>query len=214
MKNKRQKLYRYIAIIIVPFIIGLLSYPFHKNEEFKLFQSLKDKKEFEFYHQDIERLLEQIKNNPIHLNFDITDKDEKKIQVYLDFNQVKFYNDHHHAVFIDARLAYEINDEKIDDSNKVIPNAINIPVEDIDVIRNEGYFDGDMDLEIVEMDFSKEWKTVKYLESLPKDIPYIIYCGFSECDKSKDLADYMIKNFNFKNISVYKGGWEDWKKNL
>ena len=195
MKNKRQKPYRYIAIIIVPFIIGLLSYPFHKSEDFQLFKSLKDKESF---HPDQTSLIENIKKN-------------KKTLKYLNFYQTKFYNDNQHAVFIDARSAYDIDDEKIDDSNKVIPNAINIPVEDIDIIRDEGYFDGDMDLEIVEMDFSKEWKTVKYLESLPKDIPYIIYCGFSGCDKSKDLADYMIKNFNFKNISVYKGGWEDWK---
>lgn len=198
MKTKRQKLYRYVAIIVVPFIIGLLSYPFHKSEDFQLFKSLKNKESFR--PDQISPIEEIIKN--------------KKTLKYLNFYQTKFYSDNQHAIFIDARSAYDIDYEKIDDSNKVIPNAINISVEDIDVIRDEGYFDGDIDLEIVEMDFSKEWQTVKYLESLPKYMLYIVYCGSSECDKSESLANYMVENFKFKNIFIYKGGWEDWKSNL
>ena len=198
MKTKRQKLYRYIVIIIVPFAIGLLSYPFHKNEDFQLFKSLKDKDSFRS--EQINLIEDIIKN--------------KKTLKYLNFYQTKFYNDNQHAVFIDARSAYDIDDEKLDDSNKMIPGAVNISVEDIDAIRDEGYFDEEMDLEIVEMDFSKEWQTVKYLESLPKDLVYIIYCGSSECDKSENLANYMAENFKFKNIFIYKDGWEDWKNNL
>ena len=198
MKNKRQKLYRYVSIIIMPFIIGLLSYPFHKSEDFQLFKTLKNKDSFRSVQNDPIAKLEQIKNK----------------RKYLNFIQAKFYSDNQHAAFIDARSAYEIDDEKINDLNRVIPNAINISVEDIDVIRDEGYFDGDIDLEFVEVDFKEEWQTVTYLESLPKDILYVVYCGSLECDKSENLTEYMIENFNFKNVIIYKGGWEDWKENL
>jgi len=198
MKNKKQKFYRYLTLIMLSFIIGFLSYPFHKSEDFKLFKTLKNKESFRIDQYDI---IETLKNR-------------KDRQRYLNFDQAKFYSDNQHAAFIDARSAYEINDEKINDSNRVIPNAVNISVEDIDVIRDEGYFDGDIDLEFVEIDFKEEWQTVTYLESLPKDILYIIYCGSSECDKSENLAEYMIENFKFENIAIYKGGWKDWKNNL
>ena len=49
---------------------------------------------------------------------------------------------------------------------------------------------------------------------LPKDIFYIVYCGSSQCDKSERLAEYMEQGFNFQNVSIYKGGWEEWKNNL
>jgi len=75
MKTKRQKLYRYTAIIIVPFIIGLLSYPFHKSEVFQLFKSLKDKESFRL---DQTSLIENIKKN-------------KKTLKYLNFYQTKFF---------------------------------------------------------------------------------------------------------------------------
>ena len=50
----------------------------------------------------------------------------KNKKAYLDFEQVKFYNDSQHAVFIDARSAYEIQDDRIDDLNKIISRSVNL----------------------------------------------------------------------------------------
>ena len=56
-----------------------------------------------------------------------------------------------------------------------------------------------------------EIKTIRALEALEKDLIYIVYCGSNQCDKSEILADYMQNSFGFNRISIFKGGWEEWK---
>ena len=208
MKNKRQKFYTYVTIFALPLVIGLLSYPFHKSEEFKIFYSLKSKEDFKVADNNISRILSEVKKSSPETGYYLSIGGS-----LLDFSQVKYFNENRYAVFVDARSAYEIDDEMIDPLNKIIPNAISIPVDYLDSIRDEGYFDGEAELEIIKLDYEKEIDTIQLLDKLPKKIPYIVYCGSSDCDKSENLADYMVENFGFKNVSIYKGGWQEWKEN-
>ena len=50
------------------------------------------------------------------------------------------------------------------------------------------------------------------LPGKPKNEDYIVYCGSSECDKSERLFDYMKNDFEFTNVSIYKGGWDEWRE--
>lgn len=45
--------------------------------------------------------------------------------------------------------------------------------------------------------------------SLSLDKIYIIYCTGGQCDLSHQVYDVM-KNFGFKNIYIYPGGWDEW----
>lgn len=49
------------------------------------------------------------------------------------------------------------------------------------------------------------------LVALPTDKLIIIYCDGGDCDLSHHVANDLIK-FNFKNILLYVGGWEEWSK--
>ena len=208
MKNKRQRFYTYMIIFALPLVIGLLSYPFHKSEEFKIFYSLKKKGDFKVADNNILRILSEVKKGSAEIGYYLNLGGS-----LLDFSQAKYFNENRYAIFIDARSPYEIDDEMIDSSNKIIPNAISIPVDFLDSIRDEGYFDGEADLEIIKLDYEKELNTILLLDKLPKKMPYIVYCGSSDCDKSENLADYMAESFGFENISIYKGGWQEWKEN-
>lgn len=48
---------------------------------------------------------------------------------------------------------------------------------------------------------------------LPRDKKIIIYCDGGTCDLSHELANNLISAFSFKNVYVYEGGWDEWKKN-
>ena len=139
------------------------------------------------------------------------------IKNYITYNQAKFYNDNNLAVFIDARDIQEIDSEKGDNLLGSISHSLIIPVTDVEIIDSETeYFYSDISLEDYEFilsDFKNEMKTVLMLDSLSKDINYIVYCGYKECDKSENLAEYMMNYFNFENVGIYKGGWEDWLNN-
>ena len=48
-------------------------------------------------------------------------------------------------------------------------------------------------------------------EEIPRDKIYIIYCHGGNCDLSHLVAERM-KAFDFKDIYIYTGGWEEWIK--
>lgn len=48
-------------------------------------------------------------------------------------------------------------------------------------------------------------------EEIPRDKIYIIYCHGGNCDLSHMVAERM-QSFDFSNIFIYTGGWEDWTK--
>ena len=54
-----------------------------------------------------------------------------------------------------------------------------------------------------------ENKVFKILE-LPQNKKIVIYCDGGNCDLSHELAKELITAFNFTNVFVYEGGWEEW----
>ena len=199
MKNSKQKLWTYFIIIGVAILLGVASYPFHKTGKFKLFSSLIKKEEYRIP-LTIPALKPALK------------EECPEVDKFVSFDDLKILHDSGCAFIIDARPGWEIDDEK-DGNRRMILDAISLPVEDIDLVDDEGYFD-DMDLlEDLELLHENEMRTVNFIQDeLPKDRAYIVYCGSKECDKSERLADYMRNNFEFSNVAVYKGGWEEWKE--
>ena len=218
MKIQKQKLYRYFYIITLSLVLGLASYPFHKTDRFELFSTLPDKGQdrIVFDIKSNQKYIDKVKSSIHIFEFINNNKNNKmsdigmysEIGEFSKFEQVKFLNENSLAIFIDARSGSEIEGEKINDDKKMLPNAINIPVEDIEIAEDAGYFDGEPFLEIHIPD---ELNTIKALEGFEKNLIYIVYCGNKVCYKSELLADYMRNNFEFKRVSVYKGGWEEWK---
>lgn len=47
------------------------------------------------------------------------------------------------------------------------------------------------------------------LQSMDRDLPYIIYCKSSRCDQAHRLARTMF-TAGFKRIAIYTGGMVDW----
>ncbi|MBN1397019.1 MAG: rhodanese-like domain-containing protein [Bacteroidetes bacterium] len=50
------------------------------------------------------------------------------------------------------------------------------------------------------------------LETIPKEKIFVIYCDGVECNSSIELAAE-LNGLNFKNIKIFFGGWQEWKKN-
>ncbi len=203
MKTLKEKLNKYILIIVLSILLGLLSYPFHKSEDFVLFKNLPDLNKFkiELNIADVEikncEMIKKIKKNISLI----------ELQALISLDCINI---------IDAREASEIYDGKMDDGSMMIYNAFNIPISNIEIIESEGYFDyiDDSDkIKEIELMYENEFKSVKILNDLPRDVLFVIYCGSRDCDKSENLANYMIDYFDYQNIAVYKGGWEDWRNN-
>lgn len=72
------------------------------------------------------------------------------------------------------------------------------------------YADGHIfnSINIPEFSFSPYLPIVK---SLDKNGYYVIYCSSQDCDLSRNLAT-RLQDLEFKNISVFSGGWESWVK--
>ena len=190
MKMIQQKIYNYLIIFAVAILLGILSYPFHKSNDFKLFHSLNKPK--------------IIKVEDYELNISCSNLSD-----IISYSQLKSLVDLKCVRLIDARSISEIYDEKIDVKNDRIAGARGIPVEDIDDIIEDYYELGN---EIYDLFESKSVQALSDLASLPKNEDYIVYCGSSECDKSERLVDYMKNDFEFTNVSIYKGGWDEWRE--
>jgi len=104
----------------------------------------------------------------------------------------------------------------------MIPKAVSISVESIELLDNEGYFEDSDNQDLLEelsLLYSEEMEKIDYLTTLSKlneygVYAYIVYCGSKECDKSENLANYLINDFQLSNVAVYKGGWEEWKERI
>jgi len=210
MKNKMAKFDRYLFIIIVSILCGLTRYYLYDNNNFNLF-SIADKNKKEIKN-DL-TVLEIVSQN-LAL---ITDKSKNK----LSYEEAYYLHSNNLAIFIDARSANEIEDEKKDETYKQIPNSLTIPLEDIQLIEsetNQEVFDPNFE-ELnsffdVKATFPGELKIAQNLKKLDKELLYVVYCAEITCKKSDNLYIYMTKNFGFKNARVFKGGWEEWKENI
>ena len=80
----------------------------------------------------------------------------------------------------------------------------------IDVRDQWEYSDGHIlnSINIPEFSFSPYLPVVK---SLDKNGYYLIYCSSQDCDLSRNMAT-RLQDLEFKNISVFSGGWESWVK--
>tara|TARA_Y100001970_G_C14205371_1_gene843626 strand:- start:1642 stop:2301 length:660 start_codon:yes stop_codon:yes gene_type:complete len=214
MKNRKQKIYTYIAIIGLSIILGIASYPFHKTDKFKLFSKLIDKEE---YRISIETQLSQLKTQ-MSESFNKETTICPELNKVISFEELNILISNECVLIIDARSGSEVDDEKINEDKKMIPNAVPIPVEEIELIDDKGYFEDPDNQDLLEelsLFYNEEMKRVEYLNlisKLNKYGAYIVYCGSKECDKSEILANYLIDNFQFSNVAVYKGGWEEWKE--
>tara|TARA_A100001011_G_scaffold380354_1_gene447572 strand:- start:2114 stop:2830 length:717 start_codon:yes stop_codon:yes gene_type:complete len=234
METHKLKYFRYLFFISISVCLGLIRYLFYdtsnnvwnEGEEFTDLNGngLWDQGE-EFIDENNFKLFSKFRDITT-FSTSIIDKVNKKklfynsetsISNYVEYKEAKFFNDNDLAVFVDSRDAQEINLSKQGSFSGRIPNSIVIPLSDIETIDNQTeYFYTDLsenNYDLLTMDFENEMQTISILETLPKDIPYIIYCGYELCDKSSSLAEYMVNYFNFEKIGVYKQGWEEWYRN-
>ena len=61
---------------------------------------------------------------------------------------------------------------------------------------------------------SLEMKTINILRELDRTIPYVVYSGSRDCDKSEDLYSYMTEHMNFEKVMKFSGGWRLWKEKV
>ncbi|MFY8160385.1 MAG: rhodanese-like domain-containing protein [Candidatus Kapaibacteriota bacterium] len=80
----------------------------------------------------------------------------------------------------------------------------------IDARSAEDYAKGKIGNSINIFPYDEESVYFPKILSLPRDKKFIIYCTGGNCDLSHHLAEDMI-NFNFTNIFIYTGGWEEWE---
>lgn len=48
-------------------------------------------------------------------------------------------------------------------------------------------------------------------DSLPREIPLIVYCQGGQCDQSHSVLE-QLKEFGFEFLLLYKEGWNEWKE--
>ena len=208
MKRKVSKYYIYIGFILVSILLGFIRYSVYQNPNFKLF---KNKEKIEIQNREkFDSRFDEARFNAIktkdfyHYSEDIVN--------YINFSKADLYNKQKSAIFIDARAVDEIK-ENSRNGLDVISDAIIIPMENIEIIYDEtDFFYEDVnneDLEFLKLEYSYAMDSAILLKSLPKDICYIIYCGYYDCDKSERLAEVM-QSLLFEKIGLYKDGWQDW----
>ena len=204
MKTKLSKRSIYILLILLSIAFGLIRYLFYNEESFSLLS--KKEKINNVNIEDFKNIFDEVRYNINKSNFFY--KYNEQINNYIDFEKAKLYNQTKMAIFIDARSLNEIENDQIiinDEIIKTIPDAIIIPIEDIEVIYDDTeYFYESLsqdDIELLKIDYENEMNTVLFLESIPRDINYIIYCGSNLCDKSQRLVNIM--NMLFPKAKVH-----------
>lgn len=48
-------------------------------------------------------------------------------------------------------------------------------------------------------------------DSLPREIPLIVYCQGGDCDQSHAVLD-QLSEFGFEMLMIYNEGWNEWKE--
>jgi len=51
----------------------------------------------------------------------------------------------------------------------------------------------------------------EYTNTLPRDIPLIVYCQGGECDQSHEVIQ-QLKALGFSELNLFQGGWREWEK--
>ncbi len=51
----------------------------------------------------------------------------------------------------------------------------------------------------------------EYGESLPREIPLIVYCQGGDCDQSHAVLE-QLESFGFEELILYQEGWNGWKE--
>ena len=46
---------------------------------------------------------------------------------------------------------------------------------------------------------------------LPQEVTMIVYCGGSDCDQSRMLADRLAQ-MGYRDLKIFHGGWREWQK--
>ena len=212
MKRESAKYYIYIGFILLSITFGFVRYLLSNNGDFRFFGKYEKANNINI--ENIKDIFDEVKYNMSQIKEFYNYNEE--INNYIHFEKAKSYNENKTAIFIDTRSLNEINENQVIVDNKAlktIPDAIIIPIEDIETIYNEtDYFYevlDDEEIELLKTDYENEMKVVTFFESLPKDINYIVYCGSSLCDKSQRLVD-MMRELLFQKVGLYKDGWEDW----
>ena len=224
MTTKTTRLNRYLIMITLSVLLGLARYFIYDDTDFSLFSLVdKNKKEIKVNLSHIDQVKKTLA---------ITTKKE------VSYNDSFFLHSNDLAVFIDAR-----DQDDIAKQGQIL-NSLTIPVSNIELVLNgerndegkcvfrdnwnynsdydcgyEDVLDDDfiLDLEKVEWaeeDYPLEMKTINILRELDRKIPYIVYCGSSDCDKSEDLYGYMTEFMGFEKVMKFTGGWNVWKKEI
>ena len=224
MTKRTTKLNRYLFMIGLSIVLGLARYYAYDDTDFGLFDIVdKNSKEVEVDLNHFDKVKKRLA---------ITSKKE------VSFDDSFFLHTNDLAIFIDAR-----DQDDIEKEGQIL-NSLTIPVSNIKlVLYGERDDEGDcvfrdnwnygsdndcgyedvlddnfaLDLEKVQWakeDYPIEMKVVNILKELDRTIPYVVYCGSSECDKSEDLYGYMNEFMNFKKVMKFTGGWDVWKKEI
>ena len=51
----------------------------------------------------------------------------------------------------------------------------------------------------------------EFLQKYNLEFPFVVYCGGLDCSASVQLAN-LLYDRGYRNLEVYAGGWEEWKK--
>lgn len=220
MSSRSAKLNRYLFMIGLSIVLGLIRYYVYTEDNFTIFKlqnKNNEKDEVNLEH------IEKIKQN-LNLVFSIN-KDAS-------YDDVNFLHSNELAIFIDARDKDEIEKEG------QILNSENIPVSKIklvlegdrdeygdcifkdnmsyispDICGYEDVLDKSFDrFQDASEDFPDAIFWINKLKQLDRKLSYVVYCGSSDCDKSEDLYGYMTEYMDFDKVMKFKGGWEVWKK--
>jgi rhodanese-related sulfurtransferase len=58
--------------------------------------------------------------------------------------------------------------------------------------------------------FDDYWSKVE--PQLPRESKIVTYCSGSECESSLFLARLLIKDYGYKDVEIFFGGWSAWNK--
>lgn len=142
--------------------------------------------------------------NPVLINQDSINKVNKRIQdslaklkkgIKLGQIGVEKVNEN-----IEKTVTYEQMKKIINNPNFVI----------IDARSADDYSKGKIGNAINIFPYDDESRYFPKILSLPSDKKIVIYCTGGNCDLSHHLAEDLM-NFDFKNVFIYTGGWEEWE---
>lgn len=116
----------------------------------------------------------------------ITDKNEVKLPISVNYDQVLKLTKNPGVQFIDARKAAEF-------AQGHIANAFN------------------MDMVEANSEAAGMNKIMQRAYQIPQDQPVVVYCGGGNCELSHELCDALIQR-GLKKVFIYLGGWGEYSE--